>query len=128
FLPEVRFFDEWNSWAVPRLDQLVTSSLGLTELRQAADLAPREQRELVHAVVDMVRTKVPLVRFSDDNLTVSTHVATVISPFASLHLGAAVAHPDIDAIATYDSELARVAELYELEVVSPGIADGWYRS
>ncbi len=42
FLPGVRFYEEWNAWAVPRIDELATTQLGLTELRQAAELTPRE--------------------------------------------------------------------------------------
>jgi len=49
-----------------------------------------------------------------------------LKPFAALHLGAAVTHPAIDTVATYDAELARVAELYQLRVVTPGLASGWH--
>ena len=126
FLPGVRFFDEWNAWAVPRLHELATTQLGLTELRQAAELSPREAKARAFEVVEQVKAKVPVIRFSDENVTVSTHAATVLKPFAALHLGAAVTHPAIDTVATYDVELARVAELYKLAVVTPGMPAGWH--
>lgn len=126
FLPGVRFFEEFTSWAIPRLDALATSQLGLTELRQAAALYPREEKDSAFEVIEEVRARIPVVRFSDDNVQVSTHAASVLRPFAALHLGAAVAHPSIDTIVTYDSDLAKVAELYDLTVVSPGLPSGWH--
>jgi len=126
FLPGVRYVDEWTAWAVPRLAQIATTQLGLTELRQAAELYPRDQKTRVFEIVEHVKAKVPVIRFSDENLGVSTHAASVLKPFAALHLGAAVTHPAIDTIATYDIELAAVAQLYQLKVVTPGMPVGWH--
>ena len=126
FLPGVRFYEEFSAWVMPNLDLVATSQLGLTELRQAAALYPREELDKAHEVVEHVRSRIPVVRFSDDNVAVSTHAASVLRPFAALHLGAAVAHPSIDTVITYDPELARVAELYGLAVVSPGLPVGWH--
>lgn len=77
-------------------------------------------------VIERVKSRLPVIRFSDENVSVSTHAAAVLKPFAALHLGAAVAHPAIDTLATYDAELARAAELYQLAVVSPGLPAGWH--
>lgn len=126
FLPGVKFFDEWNAWAVPRIDDVAMTQLGLTELRQAAELFPRETKGHAYDIVDQVRRTIPVIRFSDENVSVSTHAAAVLKPFAALHLGAAVAHPAIDTVATYDAEFAQAAELYELAVVSPGLPQGWH--
>lgn len=126
FLPGVRFFDEWNGWVVPRLGEVATTQLGFTELRQAAELYPREQKDSVFTIVEQVRAKMPVIRFSDENVTVSTHASSVLAPFAALHLGAAVTHPHIDTVATYDAELARVAQLYGLAVIAPGLPEGWH--
>lgn len=126
FLPGVRYFDEWNEWVLPRLGEVATTQLGLTELRQAAELYPRDQKSRAFQIVEQVKDKVPIIRFSDENVGVSTHAATVLKPFAALHLGAAVTHPSIDTVATYDAELARVAELYQLAVVTPGLPSGWH--
>lgn len=126
FLPGVRYFDEWNEWAVPRIDALATTQLGLTELRQAAELFPRETKSKAFDIVERVRAKMPVIRFSDENVSVSTHASVVLKPFAALHLGAAVAHSAIDTIATYDGDLARVADLYELKIISPGLFPGWH--
>lgn len=126
FLPGVRFYTDFAAWVVPNLDLLVTSQLGLTELRQAVSLYPREQKDRAFDVIEQVRERIPVVRFSDDNVSVSTHAASVLKPFAALHLGAAVVHSSIDTIVTYDAELARAAELYSLKVVSPGLPSGWH--
>ena len=126
FLPGVRFYEEFTAWALPNLEQLATSQLGLTELRQAAALYPRDEKDNAYEVVEEVRARIPVVRFSDDNVQVSTHAASVLRPFAALHLGAAVAHSSIDTIVTYDAELARAAQLYELKVLSPGLPAGWH--
>lgn len=126
FLPGVKYYEEWTRWAMPLLGQIATTQLGLTEVRQAAELYPRETKGEAFEVVEKVKAHVPVIRFSDENVSISTHAATVLQPFAALHLGAAVAHPDIDTIATYDAELARVAQLYQLAVVSPGLPPGWH--
>ncbi|WP_084038952.1 hypothetical protein [Demequina sp. NBRC 110053] len=126
FLPGVKYFDEWNAWVVPRIDQVAMTQLGVTELRQAAELMPRDQKARAYDVVDQVRAKIAMIRFSDQNVSVSTHAAAVLKPFAALHLGAAVAHPAMDTIATYDAELAQAAELYGLTVVTPGLEPGWH--
>jgi len=125
FLPGVRYYDEWVAWALPRLPEFVTTQLGLTELRQAAELYPRETKAQAFEIVEQVKARIPSIRFSDANVSVSTHAAAVLKPFAALHIGAAVTHPDVDTVATYDSELARVAVLYQLKVVTPGMPDGW---
>lgn len=126
FLPGVKYFDEWNEWVLPHIGEVATTQLGLTELRQAAELYPRETKGKAFEILEHVKARVPVIRFSDENVSVSTHAAAVLKPFAALHLGAAVAHPAIDTIATYDIELARVAELYQLKVLSPGLPDGWH--
>ncbi|MDE0572016.1 PIN domain-containing protein [Demequina sp. B12] len=126
FLPGVRYFDEFAEWVLPRLDQVATTQLGLTEVRQAAELYPREEKAKAFDVVEQIRSRVPVIRFSDQNVGVSTHASAVLRPFAALHLGAAVAHPSIDRIATYDADLATVALIYDLTVVSPGMPPGWH--
>ena len=128
FLPGVRYYDEWIAWVVPRLSEVATTQLGLTELRQAAELFPRENKARAFEIVEQVKARIPAIRFSDENVSVSTHAASVLKPFAALHVGAAVTHPDIDTIATYDAELARVAVLYQLTVVTPGMPEGWQDS
>lgn len=128
FLPGVKYFDEWNSWVLERIGEVATTQLGLTEMRQAAELYPRETKGRAFEILQEVKDRVPVIRFSDENVSVSTHAAAVLQPFPALHLGAAVAHPAVDTIATYDVDLARVAELYQLKVVSPGLPLGWHNS
>ncbi len=128
FLPGAQYFNEWNTFAIPQLGQIVTTQLGWTEFRQAAELCPREEREQVFFVVEQVKKRIPLIRFSEENFSVSAHAAVVLKPFAALHLGAAVADPAVNTMATYDIDLARVAALYQLTVVSPGLPAGWHNS
>ncbi len=126
FLPGVHYAEDFTAWAMPRLADLVTTQLGFTEMRQAAELYPREEKSKAFDLIEQVKTRIPVVRFSDENVTVSTHAATVLKPFAALHLGAAVTHPAIDTVATYDADLAKVAVLYQLSVVTPGMPAGWH--
>ena len=126
FLPGVRHHAEWGAWAKSRVDELVTTQLGFTELRQAAELYPRKSAERVQEIVDTVRAGVAVIRFSDDNVTISSHATSVLKPFAALHLGAAAGNDKVDTIATYDPALASVAQLYDLKVVSPGLPEDWY--
>lgn len=126
FLPGVRHYEAFGEWARDHGDELVTTQLGFTELRQAAELYPRSAAERVLAIVETVRTGVAIIRFSDDNVTVSSHATAVLKPFAALHIGAAVAHEKVDTIVTYDPALANVARIYELAVVSPGLPQDWF--
>ena len=126
FLPGVRHYEAFGGWARDHIDELVTTQLGFTELRQAAELYPRSSAERVAGIVDLVRAGVAVIRFSDDNVAISSHATAVLKPFAALHIGAAVAHEPVDTIVTYDPALANVARIYELAVVSPGLPENWY--
>jgi len=126
FLPGVRHYEAFGAWARDHGDELVTTQLGFTELRQAAELYPRSAAERVLGIVETVRTGVAVIRFSDDNVTISSHATAVLKPFAALHVGAAVAHEKVDTIVTYDPALANVARIYDLAVVSPGLPQDWY--
>ncbi len=112
----------WMRWAAEHADELVTSPLGLTELRRAAAPLGPVAREQAHAVA----TTVEVVRFFDQSLESAAMASSVLPPFQAIHLGIAVAHPDVVGIATYDELLARVASIYALDVVSPGRSDGWW--
>ena len=114
----------WLRWSDEHAGEILTSPLGLTELRgAAAPLGPLE-RARAHEVA----TSVTVVRFFDQSLRSAAMVSTVLPPFGALHLGVAVAHPDVGRFATYDPLLARVADIYGLEVVAPGRPPGWYDS
>ena len=71
---------------------------------------------------------VEVLRFSDKALEAASHVSTALSSFVALHLGTAIAYPDVALVATYHGDLARVATLYRLDVVSPGWPDRWWES
>ena len=112
----------WLRWADEHAGELVTSPLGLTELRRAAAPLGPVARAKAHDVAEAVT----VVRFFDQSLESAAMASSVLPPFQAIHLGIAVAHPDVGALATYDVLLARVAEIYGLAVVSPGRPPGWY--
>ena len=114
----------WLRWSSEHADELVASPLGLAELKHAAAPLGAVARQRAHTIAGSV----VVVRFSDQSLESAAMAATVLSPFQAIHLGIAVAHPEVEAIATYEALLARVAVIYGLVVVSPGRAAGWFDS
>ncbi|WP_149203173.1 type II toxin-antitoxin system VapC family toxin [Actinotalea subterranea] len=114
----------WLRWSSEHSAELVTSPLGLTELRRAADGLDALAREKAHAIAEQIT----VVRFFDQSLKSAAMASTVLSPFAAIHLGIAEAHPDVGRVATYDPLLARVAIIYGLAVISPGRPDGWWEA
>ncbi|NKY41695.1 type II toxin-antitoxin system VapC family toxin [Cellulomonas septica] len=114
--------DAWLAWAADHEDRLVTTFLGVSELRRVARPRGVEAHGVAHDVTD----RVEVVRFSDQSLHAAARVAAVLPSFVALHVGAAVAHAQVGAVATYDVQLAQVAVLHGLEVVSPGWPAGWW--
>jgi predicted nucleic acid-binding protein len=112
----------WRAWAAEHEPTFVTTPLGLFELRRVADQVDPAGRAVSHAV----RERISVIRFSDQTIKVASMAQGVLTPFAALHLGAASSHPDISALVTYDRQLARVAAIYGLSVVTPGALDGWW--
>ncbi len=113
---------EWLEWTKHHEADLVTTPLGLTELRRFALPAGVEAR----GVAREVEQRITVIRFSDQTLRAATKVSGVLPPFTALHIGAALAHSDVVAVATYETQLARVAALHGLMVVSPGLAPFWW--
>ena len=112
----------WRLLATQREDDLVTSPLGLTELRRIADPLGPEARAAAYELAE----RIVVVRFSDQSLKSAAMASSVASPFTAIHVGIAVAHPDVDTVATYDELLARLAVIYGLHVLSPGRRAGWW--
>lgn len=112
----------WLRWAAEHEDGLVTSPLGITELRRAADPLGAIARAKVHQIVEHLT----VVRFFDQSLKSAAMASTVLPPFMAIHLGIAVAHPDVEQLATYQPLLARVAVIYGLRVIAPGRPDAWW--
>jgi predicted nucleic acid-binding protein len=114
--------DDWLAWVVRHEAELVTSPLALTELRTIAGPRGLDARTAASEIAD----RLEVVRFSDQALRHATKVSGVMSAFRALHVGAAVAHPEVHAVATYDIRLAQVCVLFGLGVVSPGWPDRWW--
>lgn len=113
---------EWRDWAAAHEGSLVTSPLGMMELHRAADGLDAESRTRAFEV----RERLAVVRFSDQAIATAAMAFTVLAPFGALHLGVASSDPDISAVATYDKLLARVAVIYGLAVISPGLETRWW--
>jgi len=113
---------DWRVWSASREPSFLTSPLALTELRRVADRGGPQLRAAAHDVAE----RLEIVRFSDQALEWATRVTSVLSPFGALHLGIALAHPDVTTVATYDARLAAVTLLHGLEVVAPGRPAGWW--
>ncbi len=114
--------DQWLAWTAEHESQLVTTPLGLTELRRVAQPRGVEATGVAHDVEE----RLEVIRFSDQTLKAATKVSGVLPPFVALHIGAALAHPDITSVATYDVQLAQVSALHGLTVVSPGWPSRWW--
>lgn len=117
----------WMRWSSEHASSLVTSPLGVSELKSLAAPLGFVAREKAHALA----VSLTVIRFSDQALEQAAMVASgdgQLPPFAALHLGFAIAHPDVEQVATYDAVLARAASLYALEVVSPGRPAVWWGS
>ncbi len=112
----------WRLFVLEREDDLVTSPLGLTELRRAVFPWGPAARAAAYELAE----RIVVVRFSDQSLKSAAMASAVASPFTAIHVGIAAAHPDVDSVATYDRLLARLAVIHGLEVVSPGRPAGWW--
>lgn len=112
----------WVAWFGENAGRVVTSPLGLTELRRATDALGMQVRAAARDLAERVQ----VIRFSDQSLKSAAMASSVVRPFTAIHVGTAVAHPDVDTVATYDPVLARMAVIHGLDVVSPGRPDGWW--
>jgi len=120
FLPGAPFGEDWRRWFGER--RLVTNQVGITELHGIAwPLGPAARD-----AADDVEARVEVARLSDRALQVASHVSSALSSFVALHVGTAVAHQDVETVATYQRELAQVARLYGLAVVTPGWPERWW--
>lgn len=112
----------WRTWLEVHAGQLAVTELGLTDLRRAADPLGAEARQEVRQLVQ----RITVLRIPDQALPIATLTEQTLRPFAALHLGVAVSHPDIDVLITYDKDLARLGRMYALQVLTPGRPDGWW--
>lgn len=112
----------WREWFAAHAADVVTSPLGVSELRRAADPLGSEARELARELA----ASLTVVRFFDQALGSASMASSVLPPFAAIHLGVAMAHADVEAIATYDARLAQVAILHGMRVLAPGCGPDWW--
>ncbi|WP_307858065.1 hypothetical protein [Cellulomonas fulva] len=124
YLPGAPEAAPWGEWAAAHGGELLTTPLGLTELRGTARQLGQAAQEAAHQVT----RRVEVVRYFDQAVARASDVAGVATPFVALHAGVALGHPDVTRVATYDARLARLVALYGLEVVAPGRAPRWWES
>ncbi len=122
YLPGPQHGEDWLRWAAEHEPELLVTSLSLSELRAAAARQPADVRALAHAVAE----RLEVVRYFDQALRLASMSTAVLSPFAALHLGVAVSHPEVTAYASYDGRLVQVAAIHGLRIVSPGLPDRWW--
>jgi len=112
----------WRSWLREHEPDVAVTEIGLTQLRRTADPLGPEAREAVRQLVP----RLTVLRIPDQAMNVSTLASTALGPFDALHLGLAVVHHEVTALVTYERDLARLARMYALDVVSPGRDDAWW--
>jgi hypothetical protein len=122
YLPAPDHSVDWQRWAEQHGPDLLVTSLSLSELRHALATTPAHVRARVHASVD----RLEVTRYSDQAVAAAAMSTAALSPFASIHLGVAVAHPEVTAFASYDRRLVAAAAEHGLRIVSPGLPDGWW--
>lgn len=122
YLPGTDHGDDWARWVADREPDLLVTTLSLSELRNAAAARDATARAVAHEVSE----RLEVVRYFDQAVERASMTTAVLDPFHALHLGVAVAHPAVEAVATYDVRLARVVAIHGLEVVSPGLPGGWW--
>lgn len=122
YLPAPDHSVDWQRWAEQHGPDLLVTSLSLSELRHALATTPAHVRARVHASVDRLEVS----RYSDQAVAAAAMSTAALSPFASIHLGVAVAHPEVTAFASYDHRLVAAAAEHGLRIVSPGLPDGWW--
>lgn len=112
----------WRAWYRDNRDNVVTSQPAIAELRAAVAGASRLAQVVVADLIPTLR----VIRVSDQALKRASMTQGVLAPFDALHFGIAKAEPDVDVLATYHRELAAVAHLHGLSVISPGRTDQWW--
>ncbi|WP_029291802.1 hypothetical protein [Cellulomonas sp. HZM] len=123
YLPGAPFGPAWRAWAAQHEPDLVTSPLGVSELRGTARPFGASAVIAAHEVTDRVH----VLRFSDQAVERATDVAGVAPPFVALHVGTVLAE-GLTSVATYDLRVARLAAVYGLEVVTPGRSPRWWEA
>lgn len=123
YLPAAPEARAWAAWAAEHEPGAVVSRVSVLEARVTAGILGIDA---TLAVLDAV-ARLPVMRLSDQALRAAVLAPRALGAFAALHVGAARAHRDVRAIATYDLATARAAFVLGLEVVTPGRPAGWWR-
>ncbi|WP_052748339.1 MULTISPECIES: hypothetical protein [Cellulomonas] len=123
YVPQAPESSAWSAWAAEHEATAVVSSVSVLEARVVAGLVGVDA---ALAVLDAL-VRLPRLRLSDQALRRAVLLPAGLGPFVALHVGAAQAHLDVRAVATYDAPTARAADAVGLAVVTPGRPTGWWR-
>ncbi len=123
YVPAAPEADAWSAWAFEHEGTSVVSQVSVLEARVTAALLGADATLVL---LDAL-TRLPRMRLSDQALRRAVLLPPGLGAFAALHVGAALAHLDVRAVATYDGPSAAVAHAAGLAVVSPGRPTGWWR-
>ena len=124
YLPAAPEARAWGAWAGTHEPALVVSQVSVLEARVTAGMLGVD----AHLAVLGALTRLPRMRLSDQALRRAVLLPDGLGVFAALHVGAALAHVDVTAIATYDAATARTAAGEGLDVVSPGRPERWWEA
>ena len=112
----------WRAWLAAHHDEVVVTEMGLGAARNAAVVLGWEARDTVRGLAETLT----VLRVPDRAFPVAAMVAEVVPSVDAVHLGVAVADPQVDTFVTYVRQSAQLARMYGLEVLAPGRPDRWW--
>ncbi|QIK82278.1 hypothetical protein [Sanguibacter sp. HDW7] len=114
--------EAWRAWLSEHAGEVAVTEMGLSAAKSAAIPLGWEARDSVRLLGD----RLTVLRIPDQAFPVAAMVGGVVPSVDAVHLGVAVADPEIDTIVTYEKQTAQLARMYGLAVLAPGLPDHWW--
>jgi len=114
--------EAWRAWLVEHADDVAVTEMGLSAAKSAAIPLGWEARDAVRELGETLT----VLRIPDQAFPVAAMVAGVVPSVDAVHLGVAVADPEITTFVTYARQTAQLARMYGLDVLTPGLPDAWW--
>jgi len=124
YLPGAPHRADWLLWARRNGPRLLTSQVGVSELRGTARMHGADALDVAWRALLEIET----IRLSDQAVARAATVVDELPAFVAVHVGAALTHRDVVAVATYDPRLARAADLDGKDVLAPGLPPRWWET